>query len=307
MRSVSASLAVLLLLLTAGCTRAVQVPPAALEAAQLGVRVKTALVNDADVGARIIEVRVDRGVVTLSGLVASEAERERAVTLVRRVPGVTDVVSQLVVGEEADIPPQAERPSSPEPSVMSRAIESSATERRLLAIGASLFTPQPVDASFSSGVSLQPMVRLGVGRGLGLTMGFSWFDADLAAAPRSAAPATLGRIRVRPVMAGASYSLTDQQHWSFSLSMMAGLAFNSFTVNDAMARDGLALAIDNSFAMRPGASLWYDINSRVAVNVFSGYLFTRPRMTFLEDGQFTRRSVRADTAVYSVGLAYKVF
>ena len=109
------------------------------------------------------------------------------------------------------------------------------------------------------------------------------------------------------MMAGPSYTFNDQRRWALSLSMVAGLALNSFAIQESAVRDGLALDVDNSFAMRPGVSLWYDINSRIAFNVFSGYVITRPGMTFLENGQFTRRSVRADTAVFSVGLAYKLF
>lgn len=305
MKCAPAALAIVVVL-ASGCTRGVHVPPAVLEDARLGVRVKTALVNDAEVGARIIEVRVERGVVTLTGVVTSETEGDRAVSLVRRVPGVADVRSQLVVGQPSTPAEPPARAPSTIPAQKGRS-ESDGSQRRHVAVGASLNMPRPVDASFSSPVTMQPMIRLGVGRGLGLTMGFSWFDADLSAAPASSTPGTLGRVRVRPVMAGGSYTLTDQSHWALSLSMVAGLSFNSFTIDDTMARDGLALAIDNSVAMRPGVSLWYDINGRAAFNVFSGYLFTRPQMTFLDQGQFTRRAVRADTAVLSIGLAYKVF
>ena len=72
-------------------------------------------------------------------------------------------------------------------------------------------------------------------------------------------------------------------------------------------RDGMAVEIDNSLAVRPGVSLWLDLNSRAAFNVFTGYVITRPEVTFLESGQFTRRALRADTAVFSIGLVYKVF
>ena len=47
-------------------------------------------------------------------------------------------------------------------------------------------------------------------------------------------------------------------------------------------------------AMRPGAALWYDSNRRAAFTVFGGYVITRPEITFLEAGQFTKRAVLRD-------------
>jgi len=100
----AAALAVLTTMLT-GCARPVAVHPVALDDARLGARVKTALVNDALVGARLIEVRVARGVVTLTGHVASDPERDRVLDLARGVPGVVDVRPLLVVTPPASPAP----------------------------------------------------------------------------------------------------------------------------------------------------------------------------------------------------------
>jgi hypothetical protein len=146
-----------------------------------------------------------------------------------------------------------------------------------------------------------PLVRLGTG--LGFTFGFSWFKADLFQGP---SPGSQGRITIRPLMGGASYSATDAARWAMSLSLVGGMAFNSITLDESAFRDGVAVEIDNSLAVRPGVSLWPDLNSRAAFNVFTDVI-TRPEVTFLESGQFTRRELRADTAVVSIGLVYKVF
>lgn len=58
-------------------------------------KVKTALLNDAIVGARRIDVHATGGDIILSGRVASEAERDRAVQIARSVDGVTGVSSRL--------------------------------------------------------------------------------------------------------------------------------------------------------------------------------------------------------------------
>lgn len=110
-----AALAVLTTVMT-GCARTVPVHPVALDDARLGARVKTALVNDTLVGARLVEVRVARGVVTLTGHVESDPERDRVLDLARGVPGVVDVRPLLVVRPPAPAPQPAtggNRPATP--------------------------------------------------------------------------------------------------------------------------------------------------------------------------------------------------
>src|SRR5262245_9359285 len=60
-------------------------------------RVKTAMLNDPAVGGLRIDVDTYKGVVTLSGRVKSQAERDQAVALTRKVDGVTEVKDALQV------------------------------------------------------------------------------------------------------------------------------------------------------------------------------------------------------------------
>jgi hyperosmotically inducible periplasmic protein len=126
---------IVLVVVAAGCQgRPVQVQPQAVEDAQLGVRVKTALVNDPQLGPRVIEVRVSRGLVILSGMVASDEEAAHAIELTRAVPGVTDVRSQLVVREIAELLAPADVEPSDRPMRVDDEI-ARASRRRLLAVG----------------------------------------------------------------------------------------------------------------------------------------------------------------------------
>jgi hyperosmotically inducible periplasmic protein len=59
--------------------------------------VKTALLNDPQVGGLKIDVDTTQGVVTISGTVKSRAEETRAIELARQTPGVKDVKSTLQV------------------------------------------------------------------------------------------------------------------------------------------------------------------------------------------------------------------
>ena len=71
--------------------------PAATDDGSVSTRVRTVLLNDPQVNGGNINVTASNGVVTLSGRVRSEAERERAVTLARQTSGVSDVRSELSV------------------------------------------------------------------------------------------------------------------------------------------------------------------------------------------------------------------
>jgi len=69
-----------------------------LEDARVAAAVRSALLADPDLGLRDIAVDVDRGVVSLSGIVRSADEVQRAVTVAQRVAGVREVKSALKVG-----------------------------------------------------------------------------------------------------------------------------------------------------------------------------------------------------------------
>jgi hyperosmotically inducible periplasmic protein len=60
-------------------------------------RVKTALLNDPQIGATKIDVVTTAGVVTISGSVRSRDEEARAIELARKTPGVKDVKSALQI------------------------------------------------------------------------------------------------------------------------------------------------------------------------------------------------------------------
>jgi osmotically-inducible protein OsmY len=60
-------------------------------------RVKTAMLNDPTVGGLRIDVDTFKGVVTLSGRVKSQAEKDQAIAIARKISGVTDVKDSLQV------------------------------------------------------------------------------------------------------------------------------------------------------------------------------------------------------------------
>jgi hypothetical protein len=286
---------------TAGaCARTID--PRLVEDAQTAVRVKTALVNDAQIGARLIEVRVSRGVVRLFGNVASAAEADLALKLAQSVPGVVKVDSDLRIRPEPQRPESGV--TSPLETAQEQGMEDAPRARDWLALGVSASRRQPIDDRVDSSWMIYPLVRVGSRTGLGPRLGFTWFSADLRAIRSGASP--VGRLRVRPVMAGVGYTVR-RGRGSMDVSIVGGLAFNRFTTTTVPAGEPVPVALDNSLAWRPGLSVWYDPTGRAALNLSAGYVITRPRLTLLYEGRLNRRSLRADTAVFSVGLAYKLF
>jgi osmotically-inducible protein OsmY len=68
-----------------------------IDDATITTRVKTAMLNDPEVGGLRIDVDTFKGVVTLSGRVKSKNEEAKAVAIARKIGGVTDVKSTLQV------------------------------------------------------------------------------------------------------------------------------------------------------------------------------------------------------------------
>jgi osmotically-inducible protein OsmY len=95
-RGILALLAIVLIapMLAAGCGKTVG---ETIDDATITTRVKTALLNDPDVGGLRIDVDTFKGVVTLSGRVKTKDEEAKAVALARRIGGVMDVKSTLQI------------------------------------------------------------------------------------------------------------------------------------------------------------------------------------------------------------------
>lgn len=66
-----------------------------LDDTTITTRVKTAMLNDPSVGGLRIDVDTFKGVVTLSGRVKSQAEKEQAISLARMISGVVEVKDAL--------------------------------------------------------------------------------------------------------------------------------------------------------------------------------------------------------------------
>jgi hypothetical protein len=283
----------------AGCRTAID--PVAIADAQTAARVKTALINDPDLGVRGLEVRVVRGVVELSGRVLTEAEADRAVALSRAVSGVVDVRPTIRVGADVGSPPEVRPDGGAELQLDSPELQDNPG---FLAVGGSVGWSTPRAEALKTRVAFSPLIKIGSGSGLGVAVGLDWFHAEIQSLEGPAA--VLTRVHIKPIMLGSSYTLAMPRA-SLSASVVGGYAWNSVTITDTGIAAGLPVEVDNSLTWRPGVSLWYDLTRKTALNLSLGHVMTGLRLTVLSDGRLEKRKVRGDTTIVHAGIAYRLF
>ena len=297
-----AAVAALVVLAAAGSAGCAARSRTAVANAQTAVRVKTALVNDVELGTLPIDVEAAGGMVTLEGIVQTSAQIDRALDVARRVQGVARVESALVVGLVVGDPETPVARATPLlPALAPRPREG---PLRLIGAGASVRLNNPAGDALGQELDIGPILRLRSGNGLGPTIAFNWTDAEIEASP-TGLPA-LATVRIRPVMAGVQYGFT-RGRLGAGASVVAGYAFNNLAIDKTVAGSGRAVDVTNSFVWRPGVTLWYDVTQRIGLNVFGGYLFTRPEVTFVSDTEVVTHRLRANAVVISVGMAYWIF
>ena len=82
--------------------------------------VQNKIYGDPGIQSRQISVQAAAGVVTLSGDVTSDVERNAAANDAAAIDGVRTVINNLQVQQAQAIPPQAEAPPKPEPKRTAR-------------------------------------------------------------------------------------------------------------------------------------------------------------------------------------------
>ena len=261
------------------------------------VRVKTALVNDIDLGELPIEVRAAAGVVTLEGIVLTADQIGRAVALAEGVPGVARVESALAVG---DPDPLAEQGRPRLPALAPRPTEG---PLRLIGAGATMRL-RASDDLLDRIRTIRPVFRFRSNTGFGPAVTFS--GAEAALEPAAGTQPALAAVRLRPVMAGLEYSVVSGRV-TFGASVVGGYSFNSLNVETARAGSGRAIAVANSFVIEPGVDVWFDATRRIGVTLRAGYLVSRPNVTFGSDDAVTTQRIRVNAVVVSAGLAYWIF
>lgn len=270
----------------------------------LAFAVRTALVNDANVGAAPIEVFARDGVVTLDGRVATAEERARIVAIARGVAGVRRVDSRITLATPAAGDPTEPPDTTPRQSTLPPHDPWPPT--RYFAVGGAVEQPRMRSDDLDGLWSLGPTFRFGRGSGPGLTFGYSRLRADLPPTPGTSA---FGDLRLSLVTAGLAYGITTER-WTLTPSVSAGYSFNHVRLDPGFAvpaDTSLPVAADGSVVFMPGLTLWREVSPRVSIGLSASYVLTRPQASWLEGDRFVRRRLTADAVVVGVRAAYWVF
>ena len=148
---------------------------------------------------------------------------------------------------------------------------------RRAGIGGSVGGVFPIDDDVNAGLAGGINVGLAPAPGFGPTIGFGWYEGDLRL-PRVSGEVEVGRLRVRPLMAGIGYSWVNGRV-ATGVSINAGISFNSIRLADqypAFFGAGSQVRVDasNSFAARPQVRIEYAVARKIGVYASLGYFFT---------------------------------
>lgn len=189
------------------------------------------------------------------------------------------------------------------------------TSRRLpprIAVGASVALFQPARMNADRSIRIQPLVRLGRRAGWGAAIEFNWFDTDITSSI-GGEQAPMGRLRVRPILAGISYRVPSRAV-SVSLSLLGGYAFTTAD-SDEQDREGLrsrlgiavtSVEADNSLAFSAGVSISYSLSSRISLVGSAGYVLTRPKVTVVTNLGRETVTWKADSVILKIGVAHGI-
>ena len=148
---------------------------------------------------------------------------------------------------------------------------------RRAGIGGSVGGVFPIDDDVNAGLAGGINLGLAPAPGFGPTIGFGWYEGDLTL-PGVSGEVAVGRLRVRPLMAGIGYSWVNGRV-ATGVSINAGISFNSIRLADqypAFFGAGSQVRVDasNSFAARPQFRVEYAVARKVGVYSSLGYFFT---------------------------------
>jgi hypothetical protein len=166
------------------------------------------------------------------------------------------------------------------------------------------------DVKSDNGLGLA--VRVTKPQGFGATVGFGTDSFDVPASVGGAS-LSLGTLRLRTLSGGVFYAVRAGRIEA-SAGASAGYGFGSFDfaagAKDQYARTGyigVTADVTNSWLVKPGASLWYNVTDKLAATVSASYTRARPTIRFGGGAPDPERDITAATVRFSMGVGFKVF
>jgi hypothetical protein len=181
-----------------------------------------------------------------------------------------------------------------------------------LGVGVTTFqSTKPGTHSDNLGVGIAWRIGHG-GGGWTKSIGFGWYETGLRTSV-AGLETRVGSIHVRPIMFGYGYTV-QRGRAAVEMKTLGGYSFNTISVDNQLRQNYLNAFdtwvsgnIHNSWVVEPEASLWYDLTSRVGVNVSLGYMLNRPIVVLTTGSGPTPQRWNADMVVMSFGVVYGIF
>jgi hypothetical protein len=188
------------------------------------------------------------------------------------------------------------------------------------AVGVSVANFEPEASELDAKMRIVPTISRVPRPGWGIALALNWYEADVNdfVGVHDLNDGQLGKINVRPFMAGVGYTIM-RGPLSITPSIVAGPAWNRLEVDDDItdlffvSKEGDDDFGDKadviSFAVRPGLSATYAVTSRFGITGFAGYLFNRPKFDVVSafNNFPTRTEWNADGLALSAGIVVPVF
>lgn len=179
-----------------------------------------------------------------------------------------------------------------------------------LGIGLSVVSPTTRDAEATVRPAL--LLRLQGTGVVGPSVAFNWFSTTVRTEIGDR-EADLGKMIVRPIMAGVSLSRRAGRA-TFSTSFESGYAFvqirdtgGAKRAHERLGATGVGLRASGTFAWRTTLSAWYDLSDRHGIVAAVGYLGIRPIVTTSSSLGTSRQRVGIGSVILTVGVAYALF
>ncbi len=194
------------------------------------------------------------------------------------------------------------------------AVDARAQSEAAIGLGLAISSYDPTPSLGQSATSIGPLIRIKMGTGIGPSLGFDWHAVGVAAMV-DGKPVYVGRVRVKPIMAGVAYNW-NRRKWWVSASVVGGYAIAGLDVNDqsrpafraALGASFLEFDVDNSLVWRPQLGVWYDASPRVGLTASIAYIGDWPTLKVTGDnGRSYKTTLETRCSVLTFGLVYGIF
>jgi len=189
-------------------------------------------------------------------------------------------------------------------SVVASASTAQAQTGRHVALGVGIAFHKYVDKDFSKkspGFSLLYRLHWKPGMKQGWTLEpkakIDWYKTDVQTSVGTV-DTHIGKLRSIPALVGAG-PYYRHGRTKVGVGILAGPSFNHFTADNS----STSITVKNSLVVRPEASFWYDVSSRLGLHAGLSYVYDHATAETTSGGTTTSATWKTDRINFGVGFA----